>query len=899
MESVSNDVQEMLTVRTAGYRPPMQYRPSSLSRGLPPFTISVIEWMRRDSQIKLGMCIKAAPFHKVKLTIKGDPEVVKFMSENIRRFWTKAIPKVIRGFWYTICGGEIQHKINPVTGRQEFWNLYDVYPLDLRILHQNRVPCGVSVRPNGWVQEGSVDGVDPMDSKPIRLFFPKGFLYIHGREFNSLIGISDFEAAYDPWLEKNDWQGAKHSRKLWFYKNAFSGGILLHPPGNYETENNVMIPYRDLARQAMETSLNGAVWCLENKPDPATGQQQWQYIEPKINGGGAELINYVHELDNEMLRGLSIPDDVVTQVSGGGSFAGRTIPLMAFLISQESTLNNLFTVCDEQVFRPICKTNFGHDNYEASMAIDIDRIMGVMNAGEVGDSGDANANPDENDQMEAGGKIVSSEPTQFSDDGINNLIDVMEGKPFTVRVVQDMEGKGTVRYSGIKAHPGTDVFQFGTKAFNEADHKRGHGPTERFPKGNKGQFVRVVKDSNLKYAEHPTYKVLPDHLQKLVKANWRSVQVNTHPEAEHSLKGIDKDGNEVLVPNPLLKKKGAGTDYEKQGFIAAERQGKGKDAKIVIRGKGDVSHILPSMVPPAWKNVLINPDPNGRIYVKARDAHGNVKTVMNPKFEGGQVENKFKRVSALHKQFDSIMKQVMQDRNGPNKEEADCLWLISEQATRPGGEVEKIASGLLDRPMTKKNVEIGTDSKGKPKVTIVYPGQKPFVIKDEGTREALIKAHAENKLEDSNYWLKAYGATTLEARHIIVSGKKVSLKFIGKEAVAHNHEIKNPELAAMLAERKFQASSPTDKIFGTNDSRLLKYTKSLGTGGFLNKDFRSLKATRIATAEIKKLGMKCPPEKFDEWQMKVATVASKLLGNRPEQAKESYIDPAVWIPWQS
>ena len=417
--AISPNVQEMLQIRSAGYRPPMAYRPTFSQSGLPPFTLTTVEWMRRDPQVQLGMAIKAAPFHKVKLTIKGDPSVTQFMADQIRRFWQRAIPKILNGFWYTVSGGEISYKINELNGRYEFWQYTDVYPTDLAIISSGLVPVGITIRPQGtstvpsnMLFDQAFGGNAPTQTwnngKPLQLLFPKGFIYIHRREFNSLIGRSEFESAYETWLEKSDYQGAKHSRKLWFFKNAFGGGFLFHPEGSYQTETGEQIPYRDLARQALETAMNGAVWCFENKRDPVTGEPLWNYVEPKINPGGSELLNYVNHLDNEIMRGLGIPDDVVQQVSGTGSYSGRTIPLTAFLISHESLLDNLFNVCDEQVFRPLCKANFGHDHYEATMDVDIDAIIGNV------DPNMRDTNNAESAANEANGVTV---PSQMSNPG--------------------------------------------------------------------------------------------------------------------------------------------------------------------------------------------------------------------------------------------------------------------------------------------------------------------------------------------------------------------------------------------------------------------------------------------------------------------------------------------------
>lgn len=525
LDSLRAQATDMMQVRTANYRPPMYYRPSFNMLGLPPFTLMTVEWMKRDPQIKLGMSLKTAPFHKVRMTMKGDPEVVEFMGTQIKKFWQKAMPKIMRAFWYTMSAGEIIYKLNEQTHRYDFDNMIEFYPRDVHILHHNGIPKGIKVIPNaanGSVPVGMATDTNNTDAfsgmhEPVQLLFPKGFLYVHNAEFNSLIGQSDFEGAYDPWLEKTDYQGAKQSRKLWFFKNAFSGGMMFHPPGSYQLPSGEKIPYADIARQAMETSLNGAVWCIEQKFDPETKQPMWQYVSPQFNPGGEHLLEYVQALDTEILRGLGIPDDVISQVSGAGSFAGRTIPLMAFFISQESVLDNLFTVCDEQVFRPLCRANFGHDHYEATVDVDIESLMGMM-AGADGNSGtqdgmDASL---EAAQMKSEGVDVTAPgPEQMSETGEVYTHTIRQ---FSLSTGSDLVGK-LMREIGKRigvrrtrpSNPTIDInfnteevdddepLQFGN--FDESKHPRGKKGSD-----NGGQFVGKGSTGNVTKVGNKAYK---------------------------------------------------------------------------------------------------------------------------------------------------------------------------------------------------------------------------------------------------------------------------------------------------------------------------------------------------------------------------------------------------------
>lgn len=364
-----DDARDLFEVRTAHYRPPNRGLLPFYYPNRPPFTIATVESMRRDPQIKIGMRMIKAPLTKALFHIEAkDANVREFVANTLKRIWDRAVDDILDGLFYTRTTCEVVYCREE--GRICFEGMRSVHPLDAKILVRGGMKWGLKVC-NLNSEES--------DKKEIVLPGAKSFIYIHDREFSSWNGKSELEGAYGPWLDKNDRFGALASRKLWFYKNAFGGGILFHPPGNYTftdgSGNTVKIPYRDLARQAIEQAQNGAVWTFDSVFDEQ-GRQQWQYIQPQVNSGSGELLNYVKELDTEIMRGLGIPDDVITQVSGTGSFAGRTIPLQSFFISLNETLKRIVNDLREQVIDYLVKLNFGAGHrYDVGSEVNTDALL--------------------------------------------------------------------------------------------------------------------------------------------------------------------------------------------------------------------------------------------------------------------------------------------------------------------------------------------------------------------------------------------------------------------------------------------------------------------------------------------------------------------------------------------
>src|SRR5271166_767481 len=271
----------------------------------------------------------------------------------------------------------------------------------------------------------------------------------------------------------------------------------------------------------------------------------------------------------------------------------------------------------------------------------------------------------------------------------------------------------------------------------------------------------------------------------------------------------------------------------------ARREGTGKEAKIVMAdGSKAPDHIKPSMVPPKWTGVKIAIDPKSEVLVTARDDKGRPKMVTSDSYNTRSAAVKFDRTTEMLEQHDKIAGEIQKARNGPQKEEAECAWLMQVQATRPGSERD-----------TKADV-------------------------------------------------KAYGATTLEARHVVQSKDGVRLQFIGKEGVAHDHLVRDKELGKMLMERKSSATSDSDKLFKTTDAKVRDFTAARDGGKFTPKDFRTSAATRLAAETVQ--ADPRPSRDMKEHAQRVKAVATKvsgLLGNKPAEALKSYIHPGVFSDW--
>ena len=254
------------------------------------------------------------------------------------------------------------------------------------------------------------------------------------------------------------------------------------------------------------------------------------------------------------------------------------------------------------------------------------------------------------------------------------------------------------------------------------------------------------------------------------------------------------------------------------------------------------AHVVALKLPPAWTDVHYSDDPKSPLQAIGRDSKGREQRVYTKEFAASQAAAKFARIKELDREFSGVEAQnhaARQSDNPRTKAAADCAALVMSMGVRPGSE------------------------------------------------------------DDTQAKVRAYGATTLEGRHVVIAPDgAVSLQFTGKKGVALNLPVTDPDIARMLTDRK-AAAGDNGQLFGVNEKQLLDHVHSLDGGGFKTKDFRTLLGTRTAMQEIAKMPAPKTEKDYVKAVKAVATIVSKKLGNTPTVALQSYISPAVFGDWEA
>lgn len=247
----------------------------------------------------------------------------------------------------------------------------------------------------------------------------------------------------------------------------------------------------------------------------------------------------------------------------------------------------------------------------------------------------------------------------------------------------------------------------------------------------------------------------------------------------------------------------------------------------------DHARIRALKVPPAWAHVRINPDEDAPLQAVGIDVKGRTQYRYSAEHSEASAAEKFARLKAFHTALPKLRKQIAADI-GTGDEAAEVLYLIDKTGFRIGS---------------------STDT------------------------------HADQQ---------AYGASTLEARHVKIHGDTVSFNFIGKKGVRVKKSVTDAALAKMLTPRI--AAGGRARVFASDGSDVRAYLHQHAEG-FTPKDFRTWHGTTIALSLVAHMSSPKTMKALKEARRMVATAVSEFLGNTPAVALKSYIDPTVFGRW--
>jgi DNA topoisomerase IB len=276
-----------------------------------------------------------------------------------------------------------------------------------------------------------------------------------------------------------------------------------------------------------------------------------------------------------------------------------------------------------------------------------------------------------------------------------------------------------------------------------------------------------------------------------------------------------------------------------RGFVYLNRRGgRLTDEKVLERIRGLV-------IPPAWRDVWICPDPAGHIQAVGTDAAGRRQYLYHPVWRSKRDRTKFARVASAAERLSAVRRRVAAD-------------LGDKRLTRR--RVLALAVRLIDRGLFR----VGGDR---------------YAAGDEPT----------------------YGVATLECRHVSCQGSVMRFRFCGKGGIEHDVTITDAR-AATTVRALLRARKPDERMLAyrtRSGMRLLhsndinRYLATAAGTAMTAKDLRTWHATVRAATALSRAGTPSSATRRRRVVSQVVKSVAADLGNTPTIARASYVDPRV------
>ncbi len=275
----------------------------------------------------------------------------------------------------------------------------------------------------------------------------------------------------------------------------------------------------------------------------------------------------------------------------------------------------------------------------------------------------------------------------------------------------------------------------------------------------------------------------------------------------------------------------------------------------LIRNPRELKRIASLVIPPAWSDVWICPDPRGHLQATGRDARGRKQYRYHREWRSTRDDTKFDRMPAFAAALPRIRARTAAD------------------LARPGLPREKVL-GAVVQLLEKSLIRVGNDE----------------YVRDN----------------------KSFGLTTLRDNHVNVRGSTIQFEFRGKSRIRHSVKVDDLRLARIVrncrdlpGQELFQYIDSSGRRCDVGSADVNAYLKEISGADFTAKDFRTWAGTVLACAAFREMAVERSSRPGAQTKNEAAArhvskrvvqaidAVAGLLGNTRAVCRKSYIHPGV------
>ncbi len=253
------------------------------------------------------------------------------------------------------------------------------------------------------------------------------------------------------------------------------------------------------------------------------------------------------------------------------------------------------------------------------------------------------------------------------------------------------------------------------------------------------------------------------------------------------------------------------------------------------------------VIPPAWSNVWICPDPKGHILVTARDARGRKQYRYHPSYREARDRSKFRRMLEFSETLPEIRERIESDLRARDLTRRQILATVVR---------------LLDKTL----IRVGNDAYAR-----------------------------ENR---------SFGLTTLRDRHVEVKGANLRFSFRGKSGVNHTVDITDRRLARIIqqcqdlpGQELFKYLDASGKRQTISSDDVNAYLREITGRDITAKDFRTWAGTMLAARELCTMGPAKSRREAERNMVQAIDAVAKRLGNTRAVCRKYYVHPGLVLAY--
>jgi hypothetical protein len=322
----------------------LAYRPYA-SRGAFPHltteTPGLATWreMRLDGQAGAALAVIKLPILSRTFAARSpNAEVEVFVQRTLARVWRNLVRATLLAVDY---GFTVVEKV---------WEVADNGAVVYKAF-KDPEPDTLELEVDAY---GSYAGVRQLPG--VRVPKEKAFLYTHRLEHGNLYGQSRLRPAYPFWRTKEI---------IYLFLNRYlerkgNPPVVVKYPPRPGTTGEAGDAYGRDALAVGKQLLENATVALPHLHDPQ-GQDLWEigYLEDSPRVG--MFLDYIEHLNRMILRAMFVPEKLITQEEGAGSYALAKVHADVFLMSEEGLVADLEEHFNRFIVKPLVEYNFGPD----------------------------------------------------------------------------------------------------------------------------------------------------------------------------------------------------------------------------------------------------------------------------------------------------------------------------------------------------------------------------------------------------------------------------------------------------------------------------------------------------------------------------------------------------------